>query len=355
MDVIEKFDRLIKSEANRFRKTVAFDYNTFLNKFYMKPIFDITISFIIDNKDYQFCDANEACELLEDYKVKNIDIYVTYSPVYFLDTITNIIYESLTNQENFTDEEVRIIIERISDDYYDSFSEIELEEECQNIVDLIENNDLECQLEMFYNDEEYSSAVLGAYCEQIICENELSLNKTQLTLSSPFIDTGKILMVENLNNHLRNIFMKMVDDLEDMNFSEEEIIDIFANYLHYPISLKIINKHLYNYYLENEEQEKYFKRYSIGLIIYDFYNVSSLLKDLNNDALEELSYINFIEQNSLEDILQLFFHDQNFCKCVLKYYILYNSFGSNYKENKNSEVTRKFVPISTIDKLFSKN
>ena len=351
MNIIKKFNDMIIKEAKQYQKVEEYDYASFYDQFYYDSLEDIKIT-ISSEEDLVFYDSTDVIEFLEENLYEDYTIVVYYNGLNELDVITNTMFNTLVDVSNFKKEEQKYIIRFMFKDFYDTFRDCSsLEQEFQGIIDIIENESIENIISLFYDDEELSNTILTFYCDDIIKGNEYLENEVlEQELTTEF-KNDTIFIYQNINEYLRDKLLKIVDSLEMIGYLEENAIDFLASYLSLNHSLKIFSSSLYNKIYSVEDDEIYFKKYFVILVIYDF--CQSIYA--NKGTSEELRYLNFINNNTLEDSYSLFINDREFRICALKHFILFNSYGMISDTNDfDKQIQKKFQPISTVDRLVRK-
>ena len=135
-------------------------------------------------------------------------------------------------------------------------------------------------------------------------------------------------MIFSIGSVLREILNDIVNDVydEDSNLAQEEKNDFIVNFL--------IKKNVYEkYYFDRYEQIDnskiyYYKKIMVGILITDFYEYQTLMKERGRQSSEFTNHYNFIEDNlnNPELIFKYFFTniEPDFNKALIDNYIIYN-------------------------------
>ena len=135
-------------------------------------------------------------------------------------------------------------------------------------------------------------------------------------------------MLFSIGSVLREILNDIVNDVydEDSNLAQEEKTDFIVNFL--------IKKNVYEkYYFDRYEQIDhskiyYYKKLIVGILITDFYEYQTIMKERGRQSSEFTNHYNFIENNlnNPELIFQYFFTniEPDFNKALIDNYIIYN-------------------------------
>lgn len=135
-------------------------------------------------------------------------------------------------------------------------------------------------------------------------------------------------MIFSIGSVLREILNDIVNDVydEDSNLAQEEKTDFIVNFL--------IKKNVYEkYYFDRYEQIDnskiyYYKKLIVGILITDFYEYQTIMKERGRQSSEFTNHYNFIENNlnKPELIFKYFFTniEPDFNKALIDNYIIYN-------------------------------
>ena len=351
MDVVDKFNNLLNKEFEKFIDVEEMGTDEFITKFTEEPSYDITVVIEDEASNKVVADFNNSLETIEFLFEENSDDYniiVEYSPLYHLEEITNIAYQILTNKTNFTNEEVKMLVDCIKEDFYDEkidyLEDEEIDEEILNYYNLLTEGSSKEVLETFYEDEDFSSLLLSYYCSRLICINDYL---SQTANDNEYINATSVV---DLNTFLRQNLIYLLECLEQEAYSKEDSYKLISYYLTNNVSIQKLSDELFQkLYNGNILRELKLKPYLNLLIIYDFYNSAfgdSYFSDLE---CEELRYLDFIKRNSLKDIYTLFLNDENFSLLAIKHFEFLNSFEKEDDSDINNEIKEKFAPIYKLD------
>lgn len=333
MSAVKKLKQIILNECENYEEEEILDYNSFVDKFYDDYFFEGIITIYNDSGEIYFNNVMDAVTYLEESIADSYKVKVQYSAVEHLDEITGTIYDALTNETNFTDEECSEIISFLTEDFLNTYKFISnIDEETLEIIDLITStDDIES---LFYEDENVNGVLLSSYIEGVIKEKDLD-EYDQIIEEIPFqVNDTKIEIYRDINTFTRNLLLS-----------------------------------LYDYLIE--ESEKDLKKYMLAIVIYDFYQsvytkhvkyvkgvkvVKDVNKFLTAPTFLETLYLDFIERHNLNDCMTLFKNDPEFNKLVIEHFIIYNTFekSDSKKYDLDDSIYNKFVPISSIEKLTRK-
>ena len=354
MDVVDKFNNLLSKEFEKFIDVEEMGPDDFITKFTEEPSYDITVVIEDETSNKVVADFNNSLETIEFLLEENNDynIIVEYSPLYHIDEITSLAYQILTNKTNFTKEEVKMLVSCIKEDFYDEqidyLEDEELDDEILEYYNLITEGSSNEILEAFYEDEDFSTLLLSYYCSRLICVNDY--------LASNDLDNDfTITSVVDLNTFLRKNLIYFLESLELQSYSKEDAYKLISYYLTNNVSVKNLGEDLFTkLYNQNILREYKLKPYLNLLIIYDFYNSAYGDMYFNDMECAELKYLEFIQNNPLEDIYTLFINDEEFRLLAIKHFEFLNSFAKEEDNDLNNNIKEKFAPIYKLDLLGQK-
>lgn len=374
MSAVKKLKQIILNECENYEEEEILDYNSFVDKFYDDYFFEGIITIYNDSGEIYFNNVMDAVTYLEESIADSYKIKVQYSAVEHLDEITGTIYDALTNETNFTDEECSEIISFLTEDFLNTYKFISnIDEETLEIIDLITStDDIES---LFYEDENVNGVLLSYYIEGIIKEKDLD-EYDQIIEEIPFqVNDTKIEIYRDINTFTRNLLLSLYDYLIEEDYKDKDADAFLISYLKLDLSLSRFNNNLFqDIYGGIEESEKDLKKYMLAIVIYDFYqsvytkhvkyvkdvkavkDVKDVNKFLTPPTFLETLYLDFIERHNLNDCMTLFKNDPEFNKLVIEHFIIYNTFekSDSKKYDLDDSIYNKFVPISSIEKLTRK-
>ena len=371
---VKKLKQIILNECENYEEEEILDYNSFVDKFYDDYFFEGIITIYNDSGEIYFNNVMDAVTYLEESIADSYKVKVQYSAVEHLDEITGTIYDALTNETNFTDEECSEIISFLTEDFLNTYKFISnIDEETLEIIDLITStDDIES---LFYEDENVNGVLLSSYIEGVIKEKDLD-EYDQIIEEIPFqVNDTKIEIYRDINTFTRNLLLSLYDYLIEEDYKDKDADAFLISYLKLDLSLSRFNNNLFqDIYGEIEESEKDLKKYMLAIVIYDFYqsvytkhvkyvkgvkdvkDVKDVNKFLTAPTFLETLYLDFIERHNLNDCMTLFKNDPEFNKLVIEHFIIYNTFekSDSKKYDLDDSIYNKFVPISSIEKLTRK-
>lgn len=374
MSAVKKLKQIILNECENYEEEEILDYNSFVDKFYDDYFFEGIITIYNDSGEIYFNNVMDAVTYLEESIADSYKVKVQYSAVEHLDEITGTIYDALTNETNFTDEECSEIISFLTEDFLNTYKFISnIDEETLEIIDLITStDDIES---LFYEDENVNGVLLSSYIEGVIKEKDLD-EYDQIIEEIPFqVNDTKIEIYRDINTFTRNLLLSLYDYLIEEDYKDKDADAFLISYLKLDLSLSRFNNNLFqDIYGEIEESEKDLKKYMLAIVIYDFYqsvytkhvkyvkgvkdvkDVKDVNKFLTAPTFLETLYLDFIERHNLNDCMTLFKNDPEFNKLVIEHFIIYNTFekSDSKKYDLDDSIYNKFVPISSIEKLTRK-
>ncbi len=371
MSAVKKLKQIILNECENYEEEEIFDYNSFVDKFYDDYFFEGIITIYNDSGEIYFNNVMDAVTYLEESIADSYKIKVQYSAVEHLDEITGTIYDALTNETNFTDEECSEIISFLTEDFLNTYKFIsDIDEETLEIIDLITStDDIES---LFYEDENVNGVLLSCYIEGVIKEKDLD-EYDQIIEEIPFqVNDTKIEIYRDINTFTRDLLLSLYDYLIEEDYKDKDADAFLISYLKLDLSLSRFNNNLFqDIYGGIEESEKDLKKYMLAIVIYDFYqsvytkhvkyvkvvkDVKDVNKFLTAPTFLETLYLDFIERHNLNDCMTLFKNDPEFNKLVIEHFIIYNTFekSDSKKYDLDDSIYNKFVPISSIEKLTRK-
>lgn len=371
MSAVKKLKQIILNECENYEEEEILDYNSFVDKFYDDYFFEGIITIYNDSGEIYFNNVMDAVTYLEESIADSYKIKVQYSAVEHLDEITGTIYDALTNETNFTDEECSEIISFLTEDFLNTYKFIsDIDEETLEIIDLITStDDIES---LFYEDENVNGVLLSCYIEGVIKEKDLD-EYDQIIEEIPFqVNDTKIEIYRDINTFTRDLLLSLYDYLIEEDYKDKDADAFLISYLKLDLSLSRFNNNLFqDIYGGIEESEKDLKKYMLAIVIYDFYqsvytkhvkyvkvvkDVKDVNKFLTAPTFLETLYLDFIERHNLNDCMTLFKNDPEFNKLVIEHFIIYNTFekSDSKKYDLDDSIYNKFVPISSIEKLTRK-
>ena len=202
------------------------------------------IILISNNNENDFKSFEDGVELYMELET-NKDMYSNYyvseliSIYSQIDNVVSDLYEYITN--DFDEEEQMEIVRYIANCYKDTYSSIKYDELVCDKLEIIDSDDYTL-LYNFYNNEDFSSAILLDYCHMVYENHE-----------------------SNVNYDDNEITCKSISDI-----TIEKILLISSN-----ISENVQNKmQLYNvlqiYFSSFSKEEQLFKKYAILIIVYNY-------------------------------------------------------------------------------------
>lgn len=374
MSAVKKLKQIILNECENYEEEEIFDYNSFVDKFYDDYFFEGIITIYNDSGEIYFNNVMDAVTYLEESIADSYKVKVQYSAVEHLDEITGTIYDALTNETNFTDEECSEIISFLTEDFLNTYKFISnIDEETLEIIDLITStDDIES---LFYEDENVNGVLLSCYIEGVIKEKDLD-EYDQIIEEIPFqVNDTKIEIYRDINTFTRNLLLSLYDYLIEEDYKDKDADAFLISYLKLDLSLSRFNNNLFqDIYGGIEESEKDLKKYMLAIVIYDFYQsvytkhvkyvkdvkavkaVKDVNKFLTPPTFLETLYLDFIERHNLNDCMTLFKNDPEFNKLAIEHFIIYNTFEKSDSKNYDLDesIYNKFAPISSIEKLSRK-
>lgn len=374
MSAVKKLKQIILNECENYEEEEILDYNSFVDKFYDDYFFEGIITIYNDSGEIYFNNVMDAVTYLEESIADSYKVKVQYSAVEHLDEITGTIYDALTNETNFTDEECSEIISFLTEDFLNTYKFISnIDEETLEIIDLITStDDIES---LFYEDENVNGVLLSCYIEGVIKEKDLD-EYDQIIEEIPFqVNDTKIEIYRDINTFTRDLLLSLYDYLIEEDYKDKDADAFLISYLKLDLSLSRFNNNLFqDIYGGIEESEKDLKKYMLAIVIYDFYqsvytkhvkyvkgvkvvkDVKDVNKFLTAPTFLETLYLDFIERHNLNDCMTLFKNDPEFNKLVIEHFIIYNTFekSDSKKYDLDDSIYNKFVPISSIEKLTRK-
>lgn len=340
-----EFEKLIIEHAKNYNKIEQLDFETFYDNFIDDFTTKLKIVLKSEHTSIIFYDQQDALEYLEKYSNQEFSIYIEYSAINFLDEITQEIYEK---SEEFNNEELGIIINKMIQVFLDTYKKAHLDDLKVMIESLNEINreDSEELIYRFFNDEEFSYYLLYNYCETVI-ENQEYIKEEREIL--------KPLVGENINSIIRRKLMYMFNYFLEEGLKQKEAEEIISDYLALDKSLIEYDTFLYYIIYEDKKMESSMKKYFILLMIYDFYLSANANKLFADYSQKDLEYIKFIENEELVDSYQLFKSDAVFRKYALKHFVTLNSFEPDQNNNDLSKQMKlKFSPLILLDNIKNK-
>lgn len=371
MSAVKKLKQIILNECENYEEEEILDYNSFVDKFYDDYFFEGIITIYNDSGEIYFNNVMDAVTYLEESIADSYKIKVQYSAVEHLDEITGTIYDALTNETNFTDEECSEIISFLTEDFLNTYKFIsDIDEETLEIIDLITStDDIES---LFYEDENVNGVLLSCYIEGVIKEKDLD-EYDQIIEEIPFqVNDTKIEIYRDINTFTRNLLLSLYDYLIEEDYKDKDADAFLISYLKLDLSLSRFNNNLFqDIYGGIEESEKDLKKYMLAIVIYDFYqsvytkhveyvkdvkDVKDVNKVLIAPTFLETLYLDFIKRHNLNDCMTLFKNDPEFNKLAIEHFIGYNIFKKSDSKNYDLDesIYNKFAPISSIEKLSRK-
>lgn len=371
MSAVKKLKQIILNECENYEEEEILDYNSFVDKFYDDYFFEGIITIYNDSGEIYFNNVMDAVTYLEESIADSYKIKVQYSAVEHLDEITGTIYDALTNETNFTDEECSEIISFLTEDFLNTYKFIsDIDEETLEIIDLITStDDIES---LFYEDENVNGVLLSCYIEGVIKEKDLD-EYDQIIEEIPFqVNDTKIEIYRDINTFTRNLLLSLYDYLIEEDYKDKDADAFLISYLKLDLSLSRFNNNLFqDIYGGIEESEKDLKKYMLAIVIYDFYqsvytkhveyvkdvkDVKDVNKVLIAPTFLETLYLDFIKRHNLNDCMTLFKNDPEFNKLAIEHFIGYNIFkkSDSKKYDLDDSIYNKFAPISSIEKLTRK-
>lgn len=374
MSAVKKLKQIILNECENYEEEEILDYNSFVDKFYDDYFFEGIITIYNDSGEIYFNNVMDAVTYLEESIADSYKIKVQYSAVEHLDEITGTIYDALTSETNFTDEECSEIISFLTEDFLNTYKFISnIDEETLEIIDLITStDDIES---LFYEDENVNGVLLSCYIEGVIKEKDLD-EYDQIIEEIPFqVNDTKIEIYRDINTFTRDLLLSLYDYLIEEDYKDKDADAFLISYLKLDLSLSRFNNNLFqDIYGGIEESEKDLKKYMLAIVIYDFYqsvytkhvkyvkgvkvvkDVKDVNKFLTAPTFLETLYLDFIERHNLNDCMTLFKNDPEFNKLAIEHFIIYITFekSDSKKYDLDDSIYNKFVPISSIEKLTRK-
>lgn len=371
MSAVKKLKQIILNECENYEEEEILDYNSFVDKFYDDYFFEGIITIYNDSGEIYFNNVMDAVTYLEESIADSYKIKVQYSAVEHLDEITGTIYDALTNETNFTDEECSEIISFLTEDFLNTYKFIsDIDEETLEIIDLITStDDIES---LFYEDENVNGVLLSCYIEGVIKEKDLD-EYDQIIEEIPFqVNDTKIEIYRDINTFTRDLLLSLYDYLIEEDYKDKDADAFLISYLKLDLSLSRFNNNLFqDIYGGIEESEKNLKKYMLAIVIYDFYqsvytihveyvkdvkDVKDVNKVLTAPTFLETLYLDFIKRHNLNDCMTLFKNDPEFNKLAIEHFIRYNIFkkSDSKKYDLDDSIYNKFAPISSIEKLSRK-
>ena len=359
MEVLEKFNKLIKEEYEKYKEVKTMSYEEFFDEYYL---WDYNCTFEFKNKKtskiLKKCSDFEETINEEDFDVENPEEWefiVYLSPIKYIDEIVDDLYNFL-KEGKFTPEEMEDLLDELADEFYEANeflkNEEELDEDMEIIleyVDFIDNVSLKEIIIEFNDNEEFANLLISEYSEYEI--NYLDeLSETDEKIKESFSEST-ILSTQTINDYARNKLLSIVDELTAVGYSEENIIELLNYYFKYPnIPLNNFSKTLGNKIYSKEDDEIFLKNYMQMIIVYDFYisaNGSKYFSDLESD---DLKYIKFIEKYPLDKIIQQFKEDETFRTNAIEHFELLNMFERESDTDLNEEIKEKFNLVYKLEK-----
>lgn len=371
MSAVKKLKQIILNECENYEEEEILDYNSFVDKFYDDYFFEGIITIYNDSGEIYFNNVMDAVTYLEESIADSYKVKVQYSAVEHLDEITGTIYDALTNETNFTDEECSEIISFLTEDFLNTYKFISnIDEETLEIIDLITStDDIES---LFYEDENVNGVLLSYYIEGVIKEKDLD-EYDQIIEEIPFqVNDTKIEIYRDINTFTRNLLLSLYDYLIEEDYKDKDADAFLISYLKLDLSLSRFNNNLFqDIYGGIEESEKDLKKYMLAIVIYDFYqsvytkhveyvkdvkDVKDVNKVLIAPTFLETLYLDFIKRHNLNDCMTLFKNDPEFNKLAIEHFIRYNIFkkSDSKKYDLDDSIYNKFAPILSIEKLTRK-
>lgn len=134
-------------------------------------------------------------------------------------------------------------------------------------------------------------------------------------------------IIFSLGSVLREILNDIVNDVydEDSNLSQEEKTNFIVNFL---IKKNVYEKEYFDRYEQIDNSKiYYYKKLMVGILITDFYEYQTLIKERGRQSSEFTNHYNFIEDNlnNPELIFKYFFAniEPDFNKALIDNYIVY--------------------------------
>lgn len=135
-------------------------------------------------------------------------------------------------------------------------------------------------------------------------------------------------IIYSVGSVLREILNDIVNDVydEDSNLSQEEKTNFIVNFL---IKKNVYEKDYFDRYEQIDNSKiYYYKKLMVGILITDFYEYQTIMKERGRQSSEFTNHYNFIENNlnNPELIFKYFFTniEPDFNKALIDNYIIYN-------------------------------
>ena len=267
MSAVKKLKQIILNECENYEEEEILDYNSFVDKFYDDYFFEGIITIYNDSGEIYFNNVMDAVTYLEESIADSYKVKVQYSAVEHLDEITGTIYDALTNETNFTDEECSEIISFLTEDFLNTYKFISnIDEETLEIIDLITStDDIES---LFYEDENVNGVLLSCYIEGVIKEKDLD-EYDQIIEEIPFqVNDTKIEIYRDINTFTRDLLLSLYDYLIEEDYKDKDADAFLISYLKLDLSLSRFNNNLFqDIYGGIEESEKDLKKYMLAIVI----------------------------------------------------------------------------------------
>ena len=343
-NIINKFNNIIINIAKHFKDIEEYTLYAFNDEYNSKDQ-SLEVMVKIYDKDekeiYKTYILGDALSFIENneelvYKI-TIDHFIEKYEEFVMT-----IWDLLLRKVDFNDYQIESIIEYICRDFFDSFEDaVDLDEDLKEIITYLSNEKLTTKhlYKRFIEDFDFSQLILANYCNEILYEYEV-----ESIINSK---DKEIIEVDCINSYVRKKIVNIINYL-NMNNRMIDSWSFLANYLMYNISLKNINVELYKNIYCKGENEVFFKKYMIYIILYDAYDYLNSIRY----NIHELSYLEFMDNHTLEDILTLFKNDVEFRMTAIKYF--YNLYNYGYQGNNfniGENIIRKFKPISIVESL----
>ena len=359
MEVIERFNKIIKEEYEKYKEVKTMSYEEFFDEYYL---WDYNCTLEFKNKKtgkiLKKCSDFEENINEENFDVENPEEWefiVYISPLKYADEIVDDLYTFLKNV-NYTYEEMEDLLDVLADYFYDANEflkdEEEIDEDLEAVleyIDFIDNVSLKELIIEFNDNEEFAKLLISEYCEYKI--NYLDeLSEIDEKIKESFAEST-IISTQTINDYARNKLLSIVDELTAVGYSEENIVKLLNYYFKYPnIPLASFSKILGNKIYSKEDDEIFLKNYMQVVIVYDFYisaNGSKYFSDLES---ADLKYIKFIEKYPLDKIIQQFKEDESFRTNAIEHFELLNMFERKNDTDLNEEIKEKFNLVYKLEK-----
>ena len=145
MDVLKRFNKIIKDEYEKYKEVKTYSYEEFFDEYYL---WDYNCTLEFKNKKTgkilkKISDFEETIDE-DDFEVENPDEweFIVYtSPLKYAEEIVDDLYNFL-KKGNFTEEEMEDLLDELADEFYEANEflkdEDELDEEMEVVLEYVE-------------------------------------------------------------------------------------------------------------------------------------------------------------------------------------------------------------------------